>query len=135
MERTLSSSSVEVTKVANKATFEERNLTRRSITSVRNYRTLSEVLEEYLLNHPDEIDSFVSVLFEEYAQDGDIAATLSALRVVSRVKGILAAESAGTSQQEAQQAFSENGDPKFGDVNALMHAMGYRLMPQKLQAS
>jgi DNA-binding phage protein len=102
---------------------------------VRNYRTLSEVMEEYLLNHPDEIDSFVSVLFEEYARDGNIAATLSALRVVSRVKRILTAEGADTSQQEVQQAFSENGDPKFGDVNALMHAMGYRLMPQKLQAS
>lgn len=102
---------------------------------MRNYRTLNEVLEEYLLNHPDEIDSFVSVLFEEYAQGGDIAATLSALRVVSRVKGILTAESADTSQQEVQKAFSENGDPKFGDVNALMHAMGYGLVPQKLQAS
>jgi DNA-binding phage protein len=54
---------------------------------MRDYRTLSEVTEEYLRKHPEEIDGFVSVVFEEYAQDGDTAALLSSLRVVSRVKG------------------------------------------------
>jgi DNA-binding phage protein len=100
---------------------------------VINYPTLDEIIEEYLHEHPEEIDSFVSVIFEEYAQDGDTAATLSALRVVSRVKGIsLTAESADTNHRDVQQALSEDGDSKFGDVNALMHAMGYWLVPQKL---
>ena len=54
---------------------------------MRKYRTLCEVTEEYLRKHPEEIDSFVSVVFEEYAQDGDIAALLSSLRIVSCVKG------------------------------------------------
>ena len=102
---------------------------------MRNYPTLDEIIEEYLLEHPEEIDSFVSVLFEEYAQDGDTAALLSALRVVSCVKGIgLTTESAGMSQRGVQKALSEDGDPKFGNVNAIMHAIGYRLVPQKLQA-
>jgi len=99
---------------------------------MKNYPTLDEIIEEYLHKHPEEIDSFVSVLFEEYAQDGDTAALLSALRVVSRVKGVsLIAEG----QRGVQKALSEDGDPKFGNVNAIMHAMGYRLVPQKLQAS
>lgn len=103
---------------------------------MRSYPTLSEVIEEYLRDNPEEIDSFVSVLFEEYAQDGDTAALLSALRIVSRVKGIsLTSEIAGISQTRVQKALSEDGDPKFGNVNAIMHAMGYRLVPQKLQAS
>jgi len=103
---------------------------------VINYPTLDEITEEYLRKHPEEIDSFVSVLFEEYAQDGDTAALLSALRVVSRVKGVsLTAENADMSQRAVQQALSEDDDPKFGNVNAIMHAMGYRLVPQKLQAS
>jgi DNA-binding phage protein len=34
-----------------------------------------------------------------------------------------------------QKALSENGNPQFGSVNAIMHAMGYRLTPQKLPAS
>jgi DNA-binding phage protein len=136
MEKTSLSYYVVVTKVANKMTFKEQNSIGRSITNMRNYRTLSEVMEEYLRKHPEEIDSFVSVLFEEYAQDGDIAATLSALRVVSRVKGVsLTTESAGTSQREVEKALSGDGDPKFGDINALMHAMGYQLVPQRLQAS
>ena len=103
---------------------------------MRNYPTLSEITEEYLRNNPEEIDSFVSVLFEEYAQDGDTAALLSALQVVSRVKGIsLTAESAGMSWRGVQKALSEDDDPKFGNVNAIMHAIGYRLVPQKLQVS
>ncbi len=30
---------------------------------------------------------------------------------------------------------SEDGHPKFESVNVIMHAMGYRLAPQKLQTS
>ncbi len=103
---------------------------------MRNYPTLGEIMEEYLREHPEEIDSFISVLFEEYAEDGDTAALLSSLRVVCRVKGVsFIAESAGMSRRGVQKALSEDGDPKFESVNAIMHAMGYRLVPQKLQAS
>ena len=97
-----------------------------------NYPTVSEFTEEYLRDHPEEIDSFVSVLFEEYAKDGDVATLLSALRIVSRVKGLSA--SADLSRREVQ-TLSEDGDPKLGNVNAILHAMGYWLAPQKLQAS
>ena len=101
---------------------------------MRNYETLSEITEEYLRNHPEEIDSFISVLFEEYEQDGDTAALLSALRVVCRVKGLSSiAEDAGMSRRGVQKALSEDGDPRFGNVNAIMHAMGYWLAPHKLQ--
>jgi hypothetical protein len=54
---------------------------------MRNYRTLREITEEYLRKYPEEIGGFVSVVFEEYAQDGDTAALQSSLRVVCRVKG------------------------------------------------
>ncbi|HEX3641620.1 MAG TPA: addiction module antidote protein [Ktedonobacteraceae bacterium] len=101
---------------------------------MRNYRTLSEITEDYLRNHPEEVDNFVSVLFEAYAQNGDTAALLSSLRVVGRVKGIsLIAENSGLSRKGVQKALSEDGNPKFESVNAIMHAMGYRLAPQKLQ--
>ena len=103
---------------------------------MRNFRTLDEILEEYLRNHPEEVDDFVSILFEEYAQDGDTAALLSSLRVVSRIKGVsFIAETSGLSRKGVQKALSEDGNPKFESVNAIMHAMGYRLAPQKLQTS
>jgi DNA-binding phage protein len=123
---------VAVIKIANEMTLSRQKHIGRSIRSVINYPTVSEFTEEYLRDHPEEIDSFVSVLFEEYAKDGDVATLLSALRIVSRVKGLSA--SADLSQREVQ-TLSEDGDPKFGNVNAIMHAMGYWLAPQKLQAS
>jgi probable addiction module antidote protein len=102
---------------------------------MRNYRTLSEITEEYLRNHPEEMDNFVSILFEQYAQNGDTAALLSSLRVVCRVKGVsIIAENSGLSRKGVQKALSEDGNPKFESMNAIMHAMGYRLAPQKLEA-
>ncbi|MGA7937011.1 MAG: addiction module antidote protein [Kovacikia sp.] len=101
-----------------------------------NFRTLSEVTEDYLRKHPDEIDDYITVLFDEYAESGDAAALLSSLRIVSRVKGVsLIAEVSGLSRKGLQKALSENGNPQFSSVNAIMNAMGYRLAPQKLTPS
>jgi probable addiction module antidote protein len=103
---------------------------------MRTYRTLSEVTGEYLRKHPDEIDDYIIVLFEEYAESGDAAALLSSLRIVSRVKGVTnIAETSGLSRKGLQKALSENGNPQFSSVNAILNAMGYRLVPQKLPPS
>src|SRR5512136_893218 len=100
---------------------------------MNSYRTISEVEEQYLRDHPDEVDDYITVLFDEYAENGNTAALLSSLRVVSRVKGVSRiAEISGLSRKGLQKALSENGNPQFGSVNAIMHAMGYRLTPQKL---
>ncbi len=98
-----------------------------------NYRTIGEVEEEYLRNHPEELDDYITVLFDEYAESGDTSSLLASLRVVGRVKGVShLAEVSGLSRQGVQKALSENGNPQFGSVNAILHAMGYRLTPQKL---
>ena len=100
------------------------------------YRTIGEVEEEYLRNHPNEVDDYISVLFDEYAESGDTASLMASLRVVSRVKGVSrVAEASGLSRKGVQKALSEKGNPQFGSVNAIMHAMGYRLTPQKLPSS
>ena len=101
-----------------------------------NYRTISEIEEEYLRNNPEEVDDYISVLFDEFAESGDTASLLSSLRVVSRVKGVSRiAEVSGLSRKGVQKALSENGNPQFSSVNAILHAMGYRLIPQKLPTS
>jgi probable addiction module antidote protein len=103
---------------------------------MRNHRTIGEVEEDYLRKHPDEIDDYITVLFDEYAESGDAAALLSSLRIVSRVKGVSQiAEISGLSRKGVQKALSENGNPQFSSVNAILNAMGYRLAPQKLQES
>jgi probable addiction module antidote protein len=98
-----------------------------------NYRTIRDVEEEYLRNHPEELDEYLTVLFDEYAQNSDTSALLASLRIVSRVKGLShLAEVSGLSRQGLQKALSENGNPQFESVNAILRAMGYRLTPQKL---
>lgn len=52
------------------------------------YRTLEEVSVEYFTQHPEEIDLFLSEIFADYAQDGDLVTLLSALRIVAPVKGV-----------------------------------------------
>jgi probable addiction module antidote protein len=97
------------------------------------YRTLAEITEEYLRDHPEEIDDYITVLFDEYADSGDATTLFASLRLVGRIKGVTAiAETAGLSRKGLQNALSENGNPQFGSVNAIMNAMGYRLAPQKL---
>ncbi|NJK74535.1 MAG: addiction module antidote protein [Oscillatoriales cyanobacterium RU_3_3] len=101
---------------------------------MRKYRTFDRVEEEYYREHPEEIDSFLTVTFEEYAKDNDTGALLSALRMISRVKGVTATtEAAEISQKELQKALSEQENPLFENVNAILRAMGYQLVPQALK--
>lgn len=100
---------------------------------MRKLRTLDTIEADYLRDHPDEVDEYMSVIFEEYARDGDIGALLASLRTISKVKGITTtAQEAGLSRKGLQKALSEQGKPKFETMNAIMQALGYRLSPQKL---
>ena len=101
----------------------------------RTYKTLDESEEVYYRNHPDEIDEYLATAFEEYAKDGCTAALFAQLRLIARVKGVSTlAQETGITRNGIQKALSENGNPKFESINAIMNAMGYRLTPQKLDA-
>jgi len=100
---------------------------------MKNYRTFNQVEESYFRDHPEEIDDYINLIFEAYSGDGNTGALLSSLRVLSRVKGVSKiAEESGLSRKGVQKALSENGNPALSSINAIMHAMGYRLTPQKL---
>ena len=102
---------------------------------MKTYRTFTDVEESYFRDHPEEMDDYIAILFEEYAKDGDTRALLSSLRVLGRVKGLTKlAEETGLSRKGIQKALSEEGNPEFASINAIMHAMGYKLTPQKLGA-
>jgi len=51
-------------------------------------RTINEVEEQYLRDHPEEGNDYIAILFDDYAESGDTAALMASLRVVSRVKGV-----------------------------------------------
>lgn len=100
-----------------------------------NYRTLEEVSAEYFIQHPDEIDAWISEAFADYAEDGDSATLLSALRTVARARGVSAmAAEIGMTRQGLQKALSANGNPRLDTINAIMHAMGYQLIPHRIKA-
>lgn len=99
-----------------------------------NYRSLDQVSVEYFVQHPEEIEDFLVEIFEDYARDGDSAALLSSLRVIARVKGITAmADEIGMTRQGLQKALSAKGNPRLDSVNAIMQAMGYQLVPRRVE--
>jgi len=49
------------------------------------YRTLDEITVEYFVKRPHELEDFVAESFDEYAQDADAAALVSALQIVAQV--------------------------------------------------
>lgn len=97
-------------------------------------RMLDEIQIEYLETHPEKIEAFIEEAFEEYDEDGDTAALFSLLRVVAQVKSVSnLAEEVGMTRQGLQKALSEKGNARFDNINAIMHALGYRLKPERME--
>lgn len=102
----------------------------------RTYRQFRDIEEEYFRNHPEEIDAYLDEIFDEYAQDHNSAALLASLRVIAKVKGISnIAEETGLTRQGIQHALSSKGNPRFDNVNSIMNALGYRLVPEKIDSN
>lgn len=100
-----------------------------------NFRSLNDIETEYFQNNPEEIDTYITELFAEYAQDSDTALLLTSLRIIAKVKGISdIAEAVGITRQGLQKALSNKGNTSLENINAIMQAMGYQLMPQKIES-
>ena len=105
------------------------------MAKLRTYRTFDQANEEYYRAHPDEIDSYLATAFEEYAIDGNTSALLSSLRMIARVNGVSAlADESGLTRNGVQKALSEQAQPGFETINAIVHAMGYGFTLQRLDA-
>lgn len=104
--------------------------------TVRKFRTLDEFEEEYFRKHPEEIDDYLIEIFQEYAEDNDTSTLLASLRIIARVRGVSEiAEQTGMTRRGLQKALSSNGNPRLENVNSIMKAMGYCLMPQRITPS
>lgn len=98
------------------------------------YRTLDHLEEDYFRKHPDEVDTYLTEIFNAYAEDGNSAALLASLRVIAKVKGISSLASVtGMTRQGLQKALSTKGNPRLDNINSIMHALGYRLYPERLE--
>lgn len=95
--------------------------------------TLDDFEAQYLREHPDEIDSYIETVFETYAETGNSGALLRSLRNVAQVKGMARlAEEVGLTRSGFYKALSTRGNPRLDNMNAIMNAFGYQLMPQKI---
>jgi hypothetical protein len=58
---------------------------------MRKLRTLDEVTEGYFRDHPEEIDDYLTEIFQDFAEDNDTRILLSSLRVLAhdRVEQII----------------------------------------------
>ncbi len=100
---------------------------------MRNLRTLDDLEEDYFRDHPEEIDDYLSEIFNLYAEDGNTPAILASLRVIAKVKGISTlAKETGMTRQGVQKALSGNGNPRMDNIIAIMRALGYKLIPQRV---
>jgi HTH-type transcriptional regulator / antitoxin HigA len=55
---------------------------------VGNLRTLNEFTEQYFRDHPEEIDDYLTEIFQDYAVDNDSGVLLASLRILARVRGV-----------------------------------------------
>lgn len=53
---------------------------------MKKFRTIDEFEEEYFRKHPEEIDDYLTEIFQEYAEDNDYGTLLASLRIVVRVQ-------------------------------------------------
>ncbi|AFY92425.1 type II toxin-antitoxin system PrlF family antitoxin [Chamaesiphon minutus] len=92
---------------------------------MRKLRTLNEVTEAYFRDRPEEIDDYLTEIFQDFAEDRDNDALFASLRVLDRVRSVgdMAAQ-IGITGQGLQTALSarqvslsvgeSNSDPLLG---------------------
>ena len=97
-------------------------------------RNLDDVEEDYFRKHPEEMDAYMQEIFAEYAQDRNASALLASLRIIAKIKGMSKiAQEIGLSRRGLYKALSTQGNPRFDNINSLMHSFGYQLMPKKIE--
>jgi HTH-type transcriptional regulator / antitoxin HigA len=101
---------------------------------MRKLRTLDEFTDRYFRDHPDEIDDYLTEIFQDFAEDNDTGTLLSSLRMIARVRGISDIVDRVDITRQSVKAPSDEGS-NLGSVTSIVRAMGYQLLPQKLQQS
>jgi len=101
---------------------------------MRQYRDFNDLLMESLRD-PEDARIFLSVIFEEYEEDGDTEAFLLALRDVTEAQGGLdkLAEYAKLNQLNINDVFSSKENLRFDTVEAILRALGFHLSVEPIK--
>lgn len=95
---------------------------------MRQYRDFNDLLMENLRD-PEDAKLFLSVILEEYEEDGDIEAFLLALKDVTEAQGGFdkIAKNTKLSQQDIHNFFTDKDNPRFDILEAILQALGFHL--------
>ena len=81
------------------------------------------------LRTQEEMAAYLEACLEE--ADGDAAFVAKALGDIARAKGMAqVARDAGLSRESLYKALSGEGNPSFGTILKVMHALGIKLHPE-----
>ena len=102
----------------------------------RTYRTLDDQLRAKLADR-DRALGYLQLAVDEFEADGDVEAFLTALRSVAQAQGGIArlAEKTGINRQHLYKALSENGNPQLGTLSSILHALGFRIRLEDVEAN
>ena len=102
---------------------------------MRNYRNFKDYHIEQLKD-PEEARAYLALALEDYEEDRDIEDFLLAIRDVAEVQGGLGklAKETNLNRQNLYKALSEEGNPRLETVGAILHALGFRLSVEPLEA-
>jgi len=86
-------------------------------------------LIEHFTKHPDELKGYLEVALEEYQEDGNEKAFLSALSLAAKVKGGFSklSKSTGLNRESLYKALSEHRDPRLSTIIQVVSSLGYSL--------
>ena len=101
----------------------------------RNYRNFKDYHIEQLTDL-EEARAYLALALEDYEEDRDIEDFLLAIRDVAEAQGGLGklAKETNLNRQNLYKALSEEGNPRLETVGAILHALGFRLSVEPLEA-
>ncbi len=84
------------------------------------------------LKNEREADLYLSMAMEEYREDGDVEALLTALRNISEAHGGMSqlAEKTYLNRQNLYNVLSKKGNPRLNTFDLILKGLGYRLTIQ-----
>ena len=92
------------------------------------YQKLDDYLKTTLAD-PNRARGYLELALEEFQNDEDMEAFLTALRSVAQAQGGIArlAEQTGINRQHLYRALSKKGNPQLGTLSKILRGLGFRL--------
>jgi probable addiction module antidote protein len=91
----------------------------------------SKSYKDYLyekLKNPEQAQEYLNAAFEDYFQSNDLGPLLLAIRDIAETKGMaVLAKQTHLNRQSLYKSLSEEGNPSFGTICAILKMMGLQI--------